>query len=143
MIRYALSCYKGHQFEGWFRSSDDFDAQRKARKIECPICGTARVQKELMAPSVSTSRSKEARKDAATKVPTAAERTKFYAAVRKHVEDNFENVGDRFPDEARAIHDGDAEERPIYGEATIDEAKELIEDGVPVAALPPSEREVN
>lgn len=143
MIRYSLSCFKGHPFEGWFRSSADYDEQRKARKVECPVCGTARVDKQLMAPSVSTSRAKEARAKGETKSVSPADRAKFYAAVRKHVEDNYENVGDRFPDEARAIKDGSAEERPIYGEATVKEARDLIEEGIPLAPLPPSEREIN
>lgn len=130
MIRYSLICPAEHEFEAWFRNSDDFDKQAKKGQLECPVCGDIHVKKAIVAPSV-------ARTDKEPSGPSPEQRQQFFAAVRKHVEDNFEDVGDKFPEKARQMHDGEIEDRPIYGEATPEEAKELIEDGVPIAPLPP------
>jgi len=123
MIRYALTCPNDDQFEGWFASSDDYDAQEAGGRIECPVCGSAEVRKAPMAPAVARSRESD--------TPAA-----LAAKVRRHIQEKFDYVGESFADEARAIHDGDAPDRPIWGEATPDEAKSLVEDGVPVAPLP-------
>jgi hypothetical protein len=144
MIRYALLCEHGHDFEGWFGASDDFEAQRERGLLECPVCGSKAVRKAIMAPSVSGTKA-QAGPDGPP--PEAREMMMQAAqAVRQHVEDNFDYVGDAFASEARAIHEGKSEDRGIYGEASGSEVKKLIEDGVPVAPLPPKppkKREVN
>lgn len=132
MIRYALVCSAGHDFEGWFGGSDDFDAQSVRGLVACPACGSPEVRKQIMAPAVVTSRGKS---DPAPG-PSREMMMEVISRVRRHVEDNFDYVGDAFAREARAIHEGRSEERGIYGEATSEEARALMEDGVPVAPLP-------
>ncbi len=134
MIKYDLACAKSHRFEGWFGSSSDFEAQALARKIACPACGSKKVAKAPMAPAVKGT--KKSRKEAEPKPPSAAEMRKFLLGLRSHVEANAENVGPRFAEEARAIHHGEAEDRPIYGDATAEEAEELREEGIGVASIP-------
>lgn len=124
MIRYALKCANGHDFESWFQSADAFDGLAARGLVECPECGDTSVSKAMMAPRVS------AEPETPTD-PAAALR-----ALKRRIEAESEYVGMRFAEEARAIHEGDAPERAIYGEARPDEAKKLIEDGVPVAPLP-------
>lgn len=143
MIRYALRCAKSHDFESWFQSAEAFDRLQSAGMIACSVCGSDEVEKTLMAPSVSPAR-KRAPEPAGPAAPSArpdlrkpgSEIEMALAAMRRHVEENSEYVGLNFAAEARAIHDGDAPERAIYGEARGDEARKLIEDGVPVAPLP-------
>lgn len=133
MIRYALICEHEHEFEGWFGSSGDYDDQQARGLLECPVCASKAVRKQIMAPAVSGTRrtvQDEAR-------PTRAMMLEAMGRLRQHVEENFDNVGDNFAKEARAIHEGEAEARGIYGQATPAEVKELVEDGVPVAPLPP------
>jgi hypothetical protein len=129
MIRYSLVCKAEHEFEAWFRNSEEFDKQAKKGQLECPLCGDSHVKKAIVAPSV-------ARTDRESSGPSPDQRRQFFAAMRKHVEDNFEDVGEKFPEQARKMHDGEIEDRPIYGEATPEEAQELIEDGIPIAPLP-------
>lgn len=131
MIRYDLRCDNGDAFEAWFSSIADYDKQADAGLVECPHCGSTHVSKAPMAPAVQTSRSTEARKERAVAMAMAAK-------VREHIKDNFDYVGDKFADEARKMHTGEADERAIWGEATPEEAKALEEDGVPVAPLPPA-----
>lgn len=130
MIRYQLVCNKSHDFEGWFRDSAAYDAQAKKGLLACPTCNSKQVKKAMMAPAVSK---KGELAEAAAKAKAMRE---WVTNVRKHVEKNAEYVGEKFPDEARAIHYGDAQERQIYGEATVEDAKELIEEGIPVAPIP-------
>ena len=140
MIAYSLNCTKGHEFEGWFASSAAFDEQAADGKLVCPVCSSRKVSKAIMAPALS---SKVGREKSA---PTPAEMRKmrqFVTGLRKYVEENAENVGEKFPEEARKIHYGETEERAIYGQASLQEAKELIEEGVDVAPLPPDLNEAN
>jgi hypothetical protein len=130
MIRYQLVCNKNHEFEGWFRDSAAYDTQAKKGLLNCPNCNSKRVQKAPMAPAVAK------KPDLSETASNAKAVREWVTKVRKHVEENAEYVGDRFPNEARAIHYGDAKERQIYGEATADDARELLEEGVPVAPLP-------
>ena len=142
MIRYALVCGAGHDFEGWFGGSDDFDAQSARGLISYPACGSSDVRKQIMAPAVVTTKGREAKSDG----PSREMMMEMVSRVRRHVEDNFDYVGDAFAREARAIHEGRSEERGIFGEATPEEARALIEDGVPVAPLPqapPDRRDLN
>ena len=138
MIRYALVCDQAHEFEGWFARSADFDAQAAEGLVECPLCASRAVRKQIMAPAVSGTRKRgEATITASAPDGRRQMMMEAMAHVRRHVEDNFDYVGDTFAREARAIHEGKSEDRGIYGEATPAEVKGLVEDGVPVAALPP------
>ena len=134
MIKYALLCEHDHPFEGWFSVSSDFDEQQASGLLECPYCASKGVRKAIMAPSVAGT------KASARPEPTPQMRQMMMQAmgeVRRHVEDNFDYVGDRFAAEARAIHEGKAEARGVYGEASPAQVRELARDGVPVAPLPP------
>ena len=135
MIRYALACDQDHEFEGWFALSADFDAQSGRGLIECPVCASRIVRKQIMAPAVAGA--KKRGEPAGAENAKRAMMMEAMARVRAHVEDTFDYVGDTFAREARAIHEGKSEDRGIYGEATAAEVKGLVEDGVPVAALPP------
>ena len=144
MILYDLNCSNGHKFEAWFRDSNGFDTQSKRGEIECPMCSDTDVGKAPMAPRINKStaerkprRGEKRAKEVARKILNAVN------DVQKHVEENFENVGDKFADEARAIHYGDAEERGIYGEASDDEANDLIDEDIPVYRLPVRPRKDN
>lgn len=137
MIRYALKCDRGHAFESWFKSAEAFDVLRKAGHLTCTECGSAEVDKAVMAPRVSQARdAAETAKADAARDARAAEVKAALAQMRKHVEANSTYVGGNFAKEARAMHLGDAPERAIHGEAKPAEAKALIEDGVPVMPLP-------
>jgi hypothetical protein len=133
MIRYALICEHEHEFEGWFGSSGDYDDQQARGLLECPVCASKAVRKQIMAPAVAGA--KRTVQDESG--PSRAMMLEAMGKLRRHVEDNFDNVGDSFAKEARAIHEGKAEARGIYGQATPTEVKALVEDGVPVAPLPP------
>jgi hypothetical protein len=143
MIRYALICDHDHDFEGWFGSSGDYDDQQARGLLECPVCASKAVRKQIMAPAISGT--KRTVRDVA---PAQMQAMMMEAAgrIRRHVEENFDDVGDAFASEARAIHEGKAEDRGIYGQATPKEVRDLVEDGVPVAPLPaepPKKTEVN
>lgn len=134
MIRYALACTSGHEFEGWFSASSDFDQQSERGLLTCPVCDSHEVRKQIMAPAVAASTRRTAEP---TPQAMRAVVLEVMSRVRAHVRDHFDYVGDRFPEEARAIHEGRSEERGIYGEASPEQVKSLIEDGVPIAPLPP------
>jgi hypothetical protein len=135
MIKYALVCDQEHSFEGWFGVSADYDDQTARGLIECPVCGTRAVRKQIMAPAVAGTKAQQA---AGPAVDMRAMMMDAMGKVRAHVEQNFDYMGDAFAAEARAIHEGRSEDRGIYGEATPAEVKELVEDGVKVAPLPPA-----
>ena len=132
MIVYSLRCDRAHEFEGWFKDSVSFDQQASEGKLVCPVCETRKVQKAPMAPAVSGTKKKDVASQSELK-----KMRQFMTGLRKYVQENAEYVGPKFPEEARKIHFGEMPERHIYGEATIEEAQELIEDGVDVAPLPP------
>ncbi len=134
MIKYALACEHAHAFEGWFGSSADYDDQAARGMVDCPVCGSNTVRKQIMAPAVAGTKKRD------VSAPDPKMRAMMLDAmgkVRQHVEENFDYVGDAFAKEARAIHDGKSEERGIYGEASPTEVKALVEDGVKIAPLPP------
>ena len=131
MIVYNLRCKNSHEFEGWFNDSAAFDAQAKAGRVTCPICDTKKVEKAIMAPAVAGARKPTVTDDEAKKM------RQFMTGLRKYVQENADYVGPKFAEEARKIHYGETEERHIYGEATLKEAKDLLEEGVDVAPLPP------
>jgi len=162
MIRYALNCERGHTFESWFQDSDAYDQQAKRGLVSCPHCGSAKVEKAIMAPRLSvTAKKRKARVEqpvaatapatpdtAAAPAPVAmispqeqALRTKL-KELRDHLTKNADNVGPKFPEEARKMHYGEIEHRSIYGVASAEEAKELAEEGIEFHPLPtlPDER---
>lgn len=131
MIRFSLKCDKDHDFDSWFPSGAAFDVLKAGGHVTCPVCGSAAVEKALMAPAVQAARATEAPlRSAETPMEQAI------AALKKQIAENSEYVGMNFAAEARRIHEGDAPERSIHGEARPDEARKLIEEGVPVAPLP-------
>ncbi len=142
MIRYALSCENSHEFEGWFAESADFERQKALGLLTCPVCGSESVSKLLMAPSVSTSRKKEATHALAVDEAQKASFMKLKEAVAA-IRANSEDVGERFPEEARKIHYGEADARGIVGQASPTEAKALIEEGIAIAPLPILPDDVN
>jgi len=144
MIRYALQCDADHPFEAWFGGSSDYDAQAARGLVECPLCGSREVRKQIMAPAVAGAKRSAPAPELAAKVQTMM--MEAAKEVRAHVEANFDYVGDSFAREARAIHEGKSEKREIYGEATPAEVRALKEDGVPCAplpSLPPEPKKLN
>jgi len=134
MIRFSLHCDQAHEFEGWFRDNADFDKQSKRGFVECPVCASKKVSKSLMAPAVSTARKQEKMALAAN-----AEQKRLMGELKKiadKMRENADYVGDRFAEEARKIHFGEADQRGIYGEATLEEARDLAEDGVEFLPIP-------
>ena len=155
MIRYALHCDRNHEFESWFQSSSAYDSQVKRKLVTCPICGSAKVYKAIMAPrdigkkgrgratpppepTTTTTAAPEAAAPGSTSLMMAQERElrAKLKELRDHIVKNADNVGERFANEARAMHYGDKEHRPIYGEASPEEAKSLIDEGIEVSPLP-------
>ena len=139
MIRYDLQCDKGHEFDGWFASSDAFDEQQKRGLVECARCGSVKIEKQLMAPGIPA---KSNRKSAPVALhsgpadPRMAEMMQVMRDFRKHVDATSEDVGSQFAEEARKIHYKEVEDRGIRGQATREEAIELIEEGINVHPLP-------
>jgi hypothetical protein len=147
MILYQFNCDRQHSFEAWFKDGATADRQLKRNTVECPACGSVKVAKALMAPRIGKTGGKEiAPVEAPAPAPIAAEGAKAamlpaemrkaLLEIRRQVESNCDYVGDRFADEARKIHEGESQARGIYGEATDDEHRDLIEDGIDVARLP-------
>src|SRR5262245_20867887 len=154
MIRYALRCERDHTFESWFQDSSAFDAQVKRKLVSCPACGSVTIEKAIMAPRIASKKGREraepampAAAPAPAETPAATTPTPLLMAqerelraklreLRDHIVKNADNVGERFPNEARKMHYGDIEHRPIYGEASPDEARALIDEGIEVSPLP-------
>jgi len=160
MIKYALRCEREHEFESWFKNSAAYDSQRKRGLIACPACGSAKVEKAIMAPRLARSESADAEPlPAAEAAPTPSlpmpmpfappgkgtvaimspqerELRKKLKELREHIVKNADYVGQRFPEQARKIHYGETERRSIYGEASPEEAKELHEEGIAFHPLP-------
>jgi hypothetical protein len=154
MIRYNLRCERGHAFESWFQSSAAYESQEKRKLVNCPSCGSDKVERAIMAPRIVSKKGRDkAEPAAAAPAPTtevaapASAATQLMMAqerelraklkeLRDHIVKNADNVGERFPNEARKMHYGDIEHRPIYGEASPDEARALIDEGVEVSPLP-------
>ncbi len=141
MIKYALNCDKGHSFESWFRDSAAFDTQARRGFVTCPVCQSASVQKAIMSPAISTRRAvAETEPAASPPAPLMDEgevRMRSLARqIRQHIAENTEDVGQNFPEQARAMHEGTIEPRPIMGEASLAEVKELLEDGVKIMPVP-------
>ncbi len=136
MIRYALTCAEAHEFESWFASASAYDGLRGAGHVTCPVCGSSNVEKALMSPQVRPARrSAEKPAPGALSKPETPQETAL-SELRRKVEETSDYVGGSFVSEARRMHEGDIPHRSIYGEARLDEAKKLLDDGVPVAPLP-------
>ena len=131
MIVYNLRCRNAHEFEGWFRDSTAYEEQARVGALTCPVCDSRKVEKAIMAPAVSGAKKPTVNADEAKQM------RQFMTGLRKYVQDNADYVGPNFAEEARKIHYGEADQRHIYGEASVEEAKELLEEGVDVAPLPP------
>ncbi|MDH4438772.1 MAG: DUF1178 family protein [Rhizobium sp.] len=142
MIRYSLSCEKAHEFEGWFSEGAEFDRQKTSGFLTCPVCGSGEVSKVLMAPSVTTARQKEGTQALAVSAAQKLAMNKLKEAIQE-IRASSEDVGERFPDEARKIHYGEAEARGIIGQASPVEVKSLIEEGIEIAPLPVLPDEAN
>lgn len=141
MIIYKLQCHKGHEFEGWFNSIAAYDRQAKRGLVECPHCGSVKVEKAVMAPRVKASKDEPTRvpvanPEAAKKAATKQEMIELMRKLRAEIEKNSDYVGPKFAEEARKIHYEEAEARGIHGEATPNEARELLEEGIEVYPLP-------
>jgi hypothetical protein len=156
MIRYALRCERDHTFESWFQDSSAYDQQVKRKLVSCPVCNSVKVDKAIMAPRIVSKKSRERAEPVAATAPAPAgpetpapatgstslvmaqerELRAKLKELRDHIVKNADNVGEKFPNEARKMHYGDIEHRPIYGEASPEEAKSLIEEGVEVSPLP-------
>jgi hypothetical protein len=136
MIRYALVCDRDHGFEAWFSTSDAYDDQAAGGLVECPLCASRIVRKQIMSPAVAGA-SKRDTVPPQGDGPSQAVMMEAMGRLRQHVEDTFDYVGDSFAKEARDIHEGRSEERGIYGEASPKEIESLNRDGVKVAPLPP------
>ena len=162
MIKYALRCERDHEFESWFKNSAAYDSQRKRGLIACPTCGSAKVEKAIMAPRLARSENagEESLPAAAAAPPTPSalpvpmpfappgkgtvaimspqerELRKKLKELREHIVKNADYVGQRFPEQARKIHYGETEHRSIYGEASPEESKELHEEGIAFHPLP-------
>ena len=131
MIKYNLKCENNHNFNAWFSDSSNFEEQNKKNLIFCPKCNSTKIEKNIMAPNIGSKK-----QSYTNALKTEKNYEKIIKNVRKHVEKNFEYVGDKFADEARAIHYGEKEEREIYGETSVEEAVDLIEEGVNVSPIP-------
>ncbi len=154
MILYNLKCSQSHNFEAWFKDGQAFDKQAKRGDIECPICSDNSIQKAIMAPRLSSAtRKKGLEHESSNRTGTEANRSNLKInskratklakeimevadKIQKHVEENCENVGENFAEEARAIHYGEARERGIYGEATTSEVEDLVEENIPISRIP-------
>src|SRR5688572_13278758 len=164
MIRYSLVCERKHEFEIWFKNSADYDKQSKRGLVSCPSCGSEKVEKALMAPSLGRGAKKGRNSSAEITAPEAPpaeapslvenktpvamvspQEREFRAKLkelRDHLTKNAEDVGGKFPEQARKMHYGEVEHRSIYGEASPQEAKELHDEGIEFHPLPmlPDER---
>ena len=155
MIRYSLRCERDHSFESWFQSSSAYETQVRRKLVTCPVCGSAKIEKAIMAPQIVSKKGRDIARPASAPEPAAAQPAEVATPastpllmaqerelrakikeLRDHIVKNADNVGARFPSEARKMHYGDVEHRPIYGEASPDEARALIEEGVEVSPLP-------
>jgi hypothetical protein len=141
MIRYDLVCSAGHAFDGWFANSAAYDKQAGAGAVRCPQCGTAKIDKQLMTPGIPAKANRQpvAPPQTFSSMPHDPEAKALGQAIRelrRYVKEKADYVGDRFPEEARRMHYREVKQRGIYGEATPDEARDLISEGIEVRALP-------
>lgn len=140
MITYSLACANQHKFDAWFRSAEAYEEQHEKGIVTCPVCGSLKVEKALMAPALRMTSDKIS---VSTGHPMQSEIREFLRAMRKKVTSEADYVGDKFAEEARKIHFKEADPRGIYGEATRDEVAELLDEGVDFLPLPQLPEEAN
>lgn len=140
MIKYSLRCAAGHRFDSWFANAEAFDSLARAGHVTCALCGSGEVRKDIMAPRIASGDTPAPPPEAAPPAPgtpdTAPQAMPDLKALREKIERESHYVGASFVKEARAMHAGETPHRSIYGEARLDEARALLQDGVPVAPLP-------
>lgn len=143
MIKYSFKCSNGHEFDSWIQSADALDKLKTSGMISCAICGDMKVERALMSPQVRPAKKKANRKGNRPLSGPLTTAEQAFLELRAKIEANTEDVGSNFAKEARAIHDGEAEERGIRGKATAKEVKNLVEDGVSITPLPWTDRKTN
>ncbi len=143
MIKYSFKCSNGHEFDSWIQSADALDKLKSSGMISCAICGDTNVERALMTPQVRPAKNKATRKENRPLSGPLTTSEQAFMNLRAKIEANTEDVGSNFANEARAIHEGEAEERGIRGKATAKEVKKLVEDGVNITPLPWSDRKTN
>ena len=139
MIKYTLTCNKGHQFESWFSNSDSFEKLKKKGHLECAICSSKEIEKSLMAPRITSISSNKKE----TLISTQSALEKEIKALKNKIKKTAIDVGENFPPEARAMHYGEKEDKPIIGKTTLEEARDLAEEGIPFAPLSWNDDKVN
>ena len=139
MIKYTLNCKNGHEFDSWFSDSESFEKLKKKGHLECAICSSKEVEKSLMAPRITSDSEGKTK----TLISAQSALEKEIRAMKKKIKTTAIDVGENFPTEARAMHYGEKEEKPIIGKTTIDEAKDLADEGIPFIPLPWSDDKVN
>ena len=139
MIKYTLTCNKGHQFESWFSDSKSFEKLKKEGLLECAICSSKEIEKSLMAPRITSNSSKK--KETLISAQSALE--KEIKTLKNKIKKTATDVGENFPSEARAMHYGEKENKPIIGKTTLEEARDLAEEGIPFVPLPWNDDKIN
>ena len=139
MIKYTLNCENGHQFDSWFSDSDSFEKLNKKGLLECDICASKKIEKSLMAPRIASVNNEK--KETLISAQSALE--KEIKALKNKIKTTATDVGENFPSEARAMHYGEKDEKPIIGKTTIDEARDLVEEGIPFISLPWNDDKTN
>ena len=139
MIKYTLTCNKGHQFESWFSNSKSFEKLKKEGLLECAICSSKEIEKSLMAPRITSNSSKK--KETLISAQSALE--KEIKTLKNKIKKTATDVGESFPSEARAMHYGEKENKPIIGKTTLEEARDLAEEGIPFVPLPWNDDKIN
>ncbi len=139
MIKYTLNCKNGHQFDSWFSDSESFEKLKKNGHLECAICSSKKIEKSLMAPRISSDSERKNK----TLISAQSTLEKEIRALKKKIKKTAIDVGENFPTEARAMHYGEKKEKPIIGKTTLDEAKDLADEGIPFIPLPWSDDKVN
>ena len=139
MIKYTLTCNNGHQFESWFPNSDSFEKLKKKGQLECAVCSSKEIEKSLMAPRITSNN----RKKKETLISAQSALEKEIKALKNKIKKTATDVGENFPNEARAMHYGEKEDKPIIGKTTLEEARDLAEEGIPFVPLPWNDDKVN
>ncbi len=141
MICYSLICSEKHTFESWFANAEAYDKLKKQNLLSCSVCGNPKVEKAIMAPAVSATKNKALKKDQPNLTPSDSE--KAINELKAHIKNNSEDVGNNFAVIARKMHEGKTPERSIHGKTSLNEAKSLTEDGVPIIPIPWFDRKTN
>ena len=139
MIKYTLNCDNGHHFESWFSDSESFEKLKKKGHLECAVCSSKKIEKSLMAPRITPGEDKKKK----TLISAQSALEKEIKDLKHKIKKSATDVGENFPSEARAMHYGEKEEKPIIGKTTVDQARDLAEEGIPFIPLPWSDDKIN